>query len=398
MRILFSGDSPTVNTGFGIVAKNIVGRLHKRGYEMVVLGINMYGDPYDPVEFPYPIYPCEKGAPDQVFGTHKLWAIAKDFQPDLLFFLNDPWVIERYISAKDVASPYMKTIAYYPIDAGPLKKSWASTLSELDAQICYSEFGKRIITEANGGKTPENLHQIYHGVNRKVFFPVNQQVARRQLGIPEDAFIVGMVARNQYRKRFDILMKSFMEFAKDKPNAKLYLHTATRDIGFDIKELSEQFNMGDRLILTEGVTAAQGVPEGFLNLIYNSFDVNALISLGDGFGLPVAESMATGCPQLVSDHSCLKELVDGHGGLTVKNAAWLMNTAGINTWGGLSDEEDLVSKLNILYNSPNLRVKLAEDGYAFISQPKFDWDIAADQFEKIIADVFHLIKPQGVAA
>jgi glycosyltransferase involved in cell wall biosynthesis len=398
MRILFSGDSPTVTTGFGIVAKNIVNRLAARGHQISVLGINHYGDPYDPKEFPYPIYPCDKGSnPDQIFGYRKLWHIANEFQPDVLFFLNDPWIIDKYLDAKSVDSPYLKTIAYFPIDSGPLKPEWAKTLTELDAQICYSEFGARIITEANDGKRPKNLHQIYHGVNRKVFFPINQQLARQRLGIPLNSFVVGMVARNQYRKRFDILVSAFAEFAKDKPEAKLYLHTALEDIGFDIRDLVRQFDLGDKLILTDDISPAHGVPEEFLNYIYNSMDVNVLLSLGDGFGLPVAESMAVGCPQLVSDHSCLKELVEGHGGLTVNTAAWILNTSGINTWGGVPDVDDTVEKLNLLYNSRELRIKLAEDGYEYISQDKFDWDNIADQFERIIKDTLHVLPISKVA-
>jgi glycosyltransferase involved in cell wall biosynthesis len=126
-------------------------------------------------------------------------------------------------------------------------------------------------------------------------------------------------------------------------------------------------------------------------LIYNSFDVNALISLGDGFGLPVAESMATGCPQVVSDHSCLRELVEGHGGLTAKTASWLMNTTGINTWGGLTDVDDLTEKLEILYKNKDLRISMAEQGYAFIKQEKFTWDYAAKEFNKIFKSLFHIL-------
>jgi len=185
MRILYGGDSPTVNTGFGTVGKNIVDRLVKRGYEVVVLGVNHYGDPYDPVEFPYPIYPCEKGPPDAIFGTHKLWAIAKEFKPDLIFFLNDPWVIDRYLGAKNFDSPYLKSIAYFPLDAGPLKKEWAKILGGFDAQVCYSKFGEKIIIEASGGKRPENLYQIYHGVDTNVFKPVVQAQARSAIGVPQ---------------------------------------------------------------------------------------------------------------------------------------------------------------------------------------------------------------------
>lgn len=394
MRILYSGDSPTVNTGFGVVAKNILIRLHEMGHEITVLGINHYGEPYDQKELPFAIYPCDKGSQENIFGVHKLWWLEEKTKPDLIFFLNDPWIIDQFMEARPDQSkknPYVKLMSYFPTDAGPLKPKWAKTLTEkMDIQVCYSNYAERVVIEANGFK-PKNLRQIYHGVDGKTFFPIQQQVARQRLGLPLDSFIVGMVARNQYRKRFDILMKAFSEFAKTAPNAKLYLHTAAKDIGFDINDLSRQLNLRDKMIMTEGMEPAHGVPDEQLNVIYNSFDVNCLISLGDGFGLPVAESMSTGCVQLVSGHSCLKELVEGHGGLTVKTAAWLLNSAGINTWGGLSDEADITAKLQLLYNNRELRLKQSELGYNFIKQEKFTWDYAADQFNGLIKQMFHIL-------
>ncbi len=392
MRILYAGDSPTVNTGFGIVAKNLLNRFVAMGHQVTVLGVNHYGEPYDQKEFPYMVYPCDRGGSPQVFGFQKFWSIYEAIQPDLVFFLNDPWLIREYMNYKpERIAPHTKFLAYYPTDSGPMKPEWIETLSALDAQVCYSYYAEGVVIKSNKGIRPDNLHQIYHGVNPKEFFPVNQNAARTELGLPIEDFIVGMIARNQYRKRFDIMMAGFAEFAKNKPNVKLYLHTALQDIGFEITDMARQFDILDKLILTEGVTPARGVTNQRLNLIYNSLDVHALISLGDGFGLPVAESMATGCPQIVSDHSCLKELVDGHGGLTVKTAAWLMNIQGINTWGGLSDYKDLANKLDILYKSPELRVKYAEQAYNFITQEKFTWDYAAAQFMAIVKQMFHII-------
>lgn len=390
LKILYVGDSPTVPTGFGVVSKNLLKRFHKMGYELAVLGVNHYGDPYNPKEFPFPIWGGDKGPMEAAYGMHKLWSIAAGFEPDVIFFLNDPWVIGDYLKNKpEHINP--KIIAYYPTDSGPIKKGWVDMLNSFDAQICYSKYAENVITESNGGIRPPNLHQIYHGVNTTTFFPVSQAEARSNLGLPTDVFIVGMVARNQYRKRFDLLMKGFAEFAKDKSKIYLYLHTALTDIGFDIPDLAEQLGIKSNLITTEDVTPVIGVEESRLNLIYNSFDVNALISLGDGFGLPVAESMAVGCPQLVSDHSCLKELVDGHGGMTVKTAAWMLNASGINTWGGVSDVEDITTKLNQLYEDPALRMKYSLEGYEFIKQEQFTWDYAAERFNQIIKEIFNII-------
>ena len=286
-----------------------------------------------------------------------------------------------------------KIIAYYPTDAGPMKQSWIDMFKTFDAQVCYSKYAEKIATESNGNVRPDNLYQIYHGVDTKTFFPIQQGQARNQLGLPLDSFIVGMVARNQPRKRFDLLMEAFNRFAKDKPTAKLYFHTAANDIGFDILGMERQYKLGKKFILTEDITPIRGVTEGQQNVIYNAFDVNALISLGDGFGLPVAESMAVGCPQLVSGHSCLQELVEGgNAGFTVKTAAWLMNSGGFNTWGGVSDVDDMVEKLEILYNSRDLRIKFSENGYNYIRQEQFTWDYVFNQFNKIIREQFHLLE------
>lgn len=391
-KILWCGDSPTVDTGFGIVSNNIIRELRSYGHEVIVLGINTYGDPYDPIKFPYKIYPCQPGGTAEMYGFNKLWPIVEFEQPDVLFFLNDPWMIQDYLKRQPKEYPYMKKIAYFPTDAGPIKAEWVDMLKEFDAMVCYSKYAENVVIDSNKGIRPKNMYQVYHGVDTDSFKPLNQSLVRQQLSLDPSWFIVGMVARNQFRKRFDLLAKAFAEFSVGKPETRLYLHTSLHDVGFDILDLCQQVGMtGDKLILTPGVTAAKGVTTEELNLIYNSFDINALISLGDGFGLPVAETMAVGCPQLVSDHSCLKELVDGHGGLTVKNAAWILHTSGINTWGGVSDVDDIVDKLNLLYNNKELRLKLSEDAYNFITQEHFTWEYAGKQFNDIIKKTLHIL-------
>lgn len=392
MRIFYVGDAPNVDTGFGTVAANLLPRLQAMGHEIFVLGVNWYGDPYDKEKFSFTMWPVDKGSLDMMYGYQKFWYLEDQVQPDLIFFLNDPWVIEKYMSMMpENPDRYRKILAYYPTDGGPMKSSWVEMLNEFDAQVCYSNFAERVLISSNNNKRPKNLHQIYHGVDTSIFRPINQSVARSQLGIPQDLFVVGMVARNQYRKRFDILCKAFADFAKDKDDVKLYLHTTLHDVGWDISDLIKQFDLESKMILTEDLRPDRGVPAEMLNVIYNTFDVNALISLGDGFGLPVAESMATACPQLVSGHSCLQELVEGHGGLTAKTAAWIMNTGGFNTWGQLTDYKDISEKLDVYYNSKELRLKLAEQAFDYITQPQFTWDYVANRFQDVIKEIFHIV-------
>src|SRR5205823_13314929 len=98
------------------------------------------------------------------------------------------------------------------------------------------------------------LEVIPHGVDTHRFFPLSDDdVGRRvearramKLNDPEhrDAFIVLNANRNMPRKRIDLTMQGFAEFAKDKPtNVKLYLHMALQDTGWNVIALAKRYGI-----------------------------------------------------------------------------------------------------------------------------------------------------------
>jgi len=42
--------------------------------------------------------------------------------------------------------------------------------------------------------------------------------------------------------------------------------------------------------------------------MYNAFDVKTLVSMGEGFGIPILEAQACGCPVVVGDWTSMGEL------------------------------------------------------------------------------------------
>ena len=76
---------------------------------------------------------------------------------------------------------------------------------------------------------------IYHGVDTTVFAPRDKVAAKKLVGV-EGAFVVGCVAVNQQRKNLPALIKAFAEFAANKDDAILYLHTQVAGY-WDIEEL-----------------------------------------------------------------------------------------------------------------------------------------------------------------
>ncbi len=69
--------------------------------------------------------------------------------------------------------------------------------------------------------------------------------------------------------------------------------------------LAEQLGIGDRLVL------AGDAPIEELVALYNGAEALLYPSVYEGFGMPVLEAMACGCPVITSDRSSLPEVAGG---------------------------------------------------------------------------------------
>jgi alpha-1,3-rhamnosyl/mannosyltransferase len=114
--------------------------------------------------------------------------------------------------------------------------------------------------------------------------------------------------------------------------------------------------------------AAHPAPERLIHLGYTSREqlaaeydrALALVfpSVYEGFGLPILEAMARGCPVLTSRGIATEEVAGG--------AAWLVDPL---------DTGDLERGLHRLATDPNLRLRLAREGRARVRE--FSWTSCA---------------------
>jgi len=146
---------------------------------------------------------------------------------------------------------------------------------------------------------------------------LDKMECRRELGVPEDCFIVFNGNRNQPRKRIDLTIKGFIRFAKDKPDARLWLNMGTKDMGWDLVPLfkrvarEEDYDPTGKLILTsKDFSTSNCLPVEKLNKVYSACDVGVNTCIGEGWGLVNFEHAATRVAQLVPDHTSLKEIFD----------------------------------------------------------------------------------------
>ena len=302
-----------VCTGYGNQSKLFVPRIAKLGYPVSMTAF--YGLQGGAIVHDG-IYVMPGGR--HPWGQDVMVANAVSQRADVLISLVDALVIqpERF-----QGSP-VKWVPWFPIDCEPIKPLDLQAVKQAYKRIVFSKFAL-----AELEKVGLDAYYVPHGVDTKVFKPVDRAKSREMLNWPADRFIVGMVAANKGfppRKAFIEQIIAFAAFHKHHPDALLYLHTDDGSHGGDVTDLT---GVLDAYGLTYGyasgapipdevavvfcdqhVYATVGFSDAYMNAAYNGMDVHMLVSAGEGFGIPIVEAQAAGCPVIVGDWTAMSEL------------------------------------------------------------------------------------------
>jgi glycosyltransferase involved in cell wall biosynthesis len=382
-KILYCGDA-FVQTGFGRVAAHLLPILAKE-HDVHVLAVNYWGD-YCPEAQDYKVYPAGIHGNDP-FGAHRIASIVQQIKPDLIWTTNDFWVnLGLWEGVKSLKEQLgFKFYSYSPIDSYGIFPETMQVAMEWDGFGVYTEFGAKEIRKAG---YEGSLDIIPHGVDRTSFFPIDQNECRRELGVPEDTFIVLNGNRNQPRKRIDITIKSFIRFAKDKPDARLWLHMGPKDMGWDLIPLfkrmarDEDYDAANKLILTSPHFDVNNcLPIEQLNKVYNACDIGINTCMGEGWGLVNFEHAATGKAQVVPDHTSLKEIFYNVPRMDIES--WEVDrNYGLDR--GIPSASHGTELLSYYYDNRDVLKKDADWCYERACEPAFEWDNIGKQLLSIV--------------
>lgn len=270
-KLLAICDYP-VNTGFGIVAQNVLGNLPAE-WDVAVIGINYRGDPHE-LQKKHRIYMTGKDP----YGLDRVKQVMQIEKPDLIWILNDIWLASQYIPNIREVDKEVPIVIYTPIDSENISEEFIAPLDEHTTLATYTQWGAEQVRLAGYKR---KIHVFPHGVDLKHFMPVPQKFARDQsyAGTPLielNPFVVLYSSRNQPRKRVDLFIFTMAEWIKkySRDNVYFHYHGAPKDVGWNVQQLAHYYGAGERLILTsDKLDPAVGVPIEKLKYLYNSADV-----------------------------------------------------------------------------------------------------------------------------
>jgi len=134
---------------------------------------------------------------------------------------------------------------------------------------------------------------------------LSKQAAREFLGLPSDGWIVGNVGRLHHDKDQATLLRGFKKALPRLPAGSLLVIMGKGPLEKELKQLAHDLDIAASVVFTGNV------PDG--RKYFKAFDVFALTSDHEPFGMVLLEAMAAGLPLICSDCGGGVEVVRGVG-------------------------------------------------------------------------------------
>lgn len=325
-KILFLADSPTVNTGFAHIGRNIARELLKNGHEIMYVGINEEGKWHESREWENLKITRAYQARD-VLGRDVTLDLLNKEKYDYLFIIHDIFTLtypalqgysflDLFLRLKQLKNLKTKLVFYAPVDfefyGSQEYLESLKILNAIDVLIPYTHFAK----EQLGNIGVNTVEPIYHGLYEAEWKPVSRQQKRvwRQNLVGDDRYktttIITVNGRNQWRKDFPVAIDAFAQYRKHNPNSFLYLNTSAMDIGGDLRMYTTIHGLKENVDFKFREAGERyGDPLQQIITMYQGSDMILNTARGEGFGLCYLEAQWLGVPVLAGDVSVESELL-----------------------------------------------------------------------------------------
>ncbi len=189
-------------------------------------------------------------------------------------------------------APLKNWLLFYPVEK--LCSHWTDALITINKED-YERAKKKFKI-----KTIEYVPGVGIDVGRFANNSTDKKVKRRELGIPEDAYVLLSVGELNVNKNQQIVVRAIGEL-KDKTIH--YVIAGKGDQDKALLDLAKEVGIEDQFHL---IGYRSDVPE-----LYKMADVYLLPSIREGLNVSVMEAMSSGLPCIVSDIRGNRDMIDG---------------------------------------------------------------------------------------
>lgn len=207
--------------------------------------------------------------------------------------------------------------------------------------ITVSEFSKREISSYY--RIPEGKFTVVYNAVGEMFHPIKDEM------LQNESYLLA-VSSVKANKNFESVLKAYEIFYRSNPNVRLYIVGDCNDKNFQTIDIDQYRN-------NPSIKFLGRVSDEELVKYYSNAQGFVFPSLYEGFGIPVLEAQACGCPVLASDIPPLKEVLN--------DSALFCNPLEI---------EDIAFKLQQILSERDI---LVQNGYENVK--RFSWDESADK-------------------
>jgi glycosyltransferase involved in cell wall biosynthesis len=234
---------------------------------------------------------------------------------------NDHLLVAGALALGKRRIPVIRTV-YDGLELPPTPRNRLLINHGTDRVITVSQASKRSIFR-DFTVPADRIHAICPGVDVDYFNPrIDGHAVRERFGIAGEDPVVGIVARVQRHRRFEVLLQALSRVIKELPRLKaLLIGRGTHIEEVAIKPV-HQLGLSNNVILT-GYHL-----DGYRELLA-ALDVKIFLVPGsDGSCRAVREAMAMGKPVIAANRGMLPELVeDGVSGLVVEDTPEILAQA-----------------------------------------------------------------------
>jgi len=264
------------------------------------------------------------------------------FKANTAFFIgNEKYTVVQHFDEEKPA--YIKLLPFL---------AFKNLLKKFTKIIAASEFSRQQLLEL--GIPGQNICIIHNGIDHSIFHKIDHKIRDIQ-----GEYLIS-VNNEMPRKNMNAILEAFSSIHKRYPSLKLVkIGRATPNNRKNTLDLMRKHDLEQSVIILENVESNK------LASYYSGAKAMVLPSLREGFGLPIVEAMACGCPVITSNISPMKEIAT--------DSQILIDP---------EDPNKIAQGIDRVLRDEEYAKMLSEEGLKRAKD--FDWKITARKIEELI--------------